>query len=109
MNLRLLVSSLAVACILQASPGVHASVYGGSNLGYSGYPEFNGFPPSAPYGNDKYAWDNYKQEVEDYVRKAKQYIADADSDIERINEEKQNAIRKANNVVEEYNRNAKGY
>ncbi|WP_227414481.1 hypothetical protein [Serratia sp. X3] len=108
MNLHLLASSLAIVCILQA-PGVHASVYGGSNLSYSGYPEFNDFPPSAPYGNDQYAWDNYKQEVEDYVRKAKEYISYADNDMERINEGKQAAIRKANNAVEEYNRSVKGY
>ncbi|HEJ6922027.1 TPA: hypothetical protein SMI11_002778 [Serratia marcescens] len=102
-------SALAIVCILQLSPGVHASVSGGSNLSYSGYPEFNVLLPSSLYGNDQYAWDNYKQEVEDYVRKAKEYISYADNDIERIDEEKQAVIRKANNVVEEYNRSVKAY
>lgn len=86
-----------------------AAVFGGSNLGFSGYPEFSEYPPSPPFGDDKFAWESYKREVEDYVNKAKQYVDDANSDIERVNEAKAEAIRKANEAVEEYNRKARGY
>ena len=87
----------------------YAYVYGGSNLGYSGYPEFSGYEPSPPFSDDQFAMDNYKREVEDYVTKAKQYVEDADSDAKRVREAQQEAIGKANRVVEEYNRKVNGY
>ncbi|WP_260679813.1 hypothetical protein [Serratia liquefaciens] len=100
---------LIVFAYLSVPLSANSAVFGGSNLGFSGYPEFSEFPPSPPYGDDRYAWDNYKREVEDYVNKAKQYVDDANSDIERVNEAKAEAIRKANEAVEEYNRKARGY
>ena len=81
-----------------------AAVYGGSNLGFGGYPEFTEVAPTPPYTHDQYAWESYRQEVEDYTRKAKQYVEDADSDIKRVQEAQQYAIEKANAVVQEYNR-----
>lgn len=85
----------------------HAVVIGGSNLGFSGYPEFSEVEPSAPYSDDKYSWENYQREVEDYTEKAKQYLEDSNSDIQRVQEAQQDAIQKANSVVEEYNRNVR--
>lgn len=87
----------------------YAYVYGGSNLGYSGYPEFSGYEPSPPFSDDQFAMDNYKREVDDYVTKAKQYVEDADSDAKRVREAQQETIEKANRVVEEYNRKVNGY
>ncbi|MDQ9128735.1 hypothetical protein RDT67_20155 [Serratia fonticola] len=95
--------------MLHLSTNASAVVYGGTNLGFSGYPEFSEIEPVPPYSKDQWAWDSYKRDVEDYVQKAKDYTDDANSDISRINEAKEETIRKANDVVEEYNRNARGY
>ena len=84
---------------------VSAAVFGGSNLGYGGYPEFTQMEPTPPYSNDQYAWDNYRREVERYTSDVKEYLEDANNDMKRIQEAQQEAIDKANRVVEEYNRN----
>lgn len=86
-----------------------AVVYGGSNLGFGGYPEFSEIAPTAPYSDDQYAWENYRRQVDDYTEKAKQYIDDSNSDMKRIQEAQQDAIQKANDVVEEYNRKVRSY
>lgn len=86
----------------------HAVVFGGSNLGFSGYPEFTDSPPSPPFSDDQFAWDSYKNEVQDYMNRAKQYVDDSDSDIKRIEEAKDDAIRKANDAVNEYNSRVRG-
>lgn len=86
-----------------------AIVMGGSNLGFGGYPEFTEIAPTPPYSDDQYAWENYRRQVDDYTEKAKQYLEDSNSDMERIKEAQQDAIRKANDAVEEYNRKARGY
>ncbi|EUB38321.1 hypothetical protein HMPREF1502_5744 [Klebsiella sp. AS10] len=65
--------------------------------------------PSPPYTDDQYAWENYRRQVADYTEKAKQYLEDSNSDMKRIQESQQEAIDKANRVVEEYNRKAKDY
>ncbi|HDW3536670.1 TPA: hypothetical protein RMN37_001625 [Escherichia coli] len=84
-----------------------AAVFGGSNLGYGGYPEFTQMEPTPPYSNDQYAWENYRREVERYTSDVKEYLEDANNDMKRIQEAQQEAIDKANNVVEEYNRNSR--
>lgn len=86
-----------------------AIVMGGSNLGFGGYPAFSEMEPSPPYTDDQYAWENYRSQVADYTEKAKQYLEDSNSDMKRIQESQQETIDKANRVVEEYNRKAKGY
>lgn len=83
--------------------------HGGSNLGFGGYPAFSEMEPSPPYTDDQYAWENYRRQVADYTEKAKQYLEDSNSDMKRIQESQQEAIDKANRVVEEYNRKAKDY
>lgn len=86
-----------------------AIVIGGSNLGIGGYPEFTEIAPMPPYSDDRYAWENYRRQVDDYTEKAKQYLEDSNSDMQRIKKSQQEAIRKANEVVEEYNSAAQGY
>ncbi|EMX0849503.1 hypothetical protein AAF302_000710 [Pluralibacter gergoviae] len=86
-----------------------AIVIGGSNLGFSGYPEFSEIAPTPPFSDDRYAWDSYRSEVADYAEKAKKYVEDSNSDMQRIKEAQQDAIQKANDVVEEFNRKAQGY
>lgn len=86
-----------------------ASVIGGSNLGFGGYPEFTEIAPTSPYSDDQYAWENYRREVADYTERAKRYLEDSNSDVKRIQEAQQDAIQKANDVVEEFKRKSKGY
>ncbi|ADM99508.1 hypothetical protein Dda3937_00006 [Dickeya dadantii 3937] len=82
----------------------NAYVYGGSNFNHPGCQNFSDFPPSIPYGNEQYMWNNYKFEVENYVRKVKDYVGNGDNDIKRIKGAQQKANNDVNQLVEEYNR-----
>ena len=86
-----------------------AAVYGDSNLDFSGYPEFDEYPPSEPFDRDRYSFDQYRYEVEEYVRKAQEYIEAGNNDIERIREAQEEAIDKANRVISDFNDWANGY
>ncbi|WP_227505385.1 TroA family protein [Klebsiella aerogenes] len=99
----------ALFALLSLPFSASAIVMGGSNLGFSGYPEFSEIAPTPPYSDDQYAWDSYRREVAEYAEKAKQYLEDSNSDMKRIQEAQQDAIQKANDVVEEFNRKVKGY
>lgn len=99
----------ALFALLSLPFSASAIVMGGSNLGFSGYPEFSEIAPTPPYSDDQYAWDSYRREVAEYAEKAKQYLEDSNSDMKRIQEAQQDAIQKANDAVEEFNRKAKGY
>lgn len=101
--MKVTVKALPLLAVLLMPTASLATVFGGSNLGFSGYPEFSEVEPTPPYSNDQYAWESYKQEVDAYTAKAKQYLEDANSDIQRIQEAQQEAINKANSVVQEYN------
>lgn len=103
-------SKAALLCCVMLFPiGALANVYGGSNLGYSGYPEFDEVEPSPPMSPDEFSMQNYRSEVESYVQRAQEYAENASKDIERVNEGSQEALRKANEAVEEFNRKARGY
>ncbi|HBM2960883.1 TroA family protein [Klebsiella variicola] len=104
-----MMKKFALFALLSLPFSASAIVMGGSNLGFSGYPEFSEIAPTPPYSDDQYAWDSYRREVADYAEKAKQYLEDSNSDMKRIQEAQQDAIQKANDVVEEFNRKAKGY
>ncbi|EPY1262782.1 hypothetical protein [Klebsiella pneumoniae] len=104
-----MMKKFALFVLLSLPFSASAIVMGGSNLGFSGYPEFSEIAPTPPYSDDQYAWDSYRREVAEYAEKAKQYLEDSNSDMKRIQESQQEAIDKANRVVEEYNRKAKGY
>lgn len=80
-----------------------AYVIGGSNLSLSQYPEFDAYPPQEPYSRDRFDFDNYRSEVEEYVRKAKEYVENGSNDIKRISEAQDEAIQKANQAVERFN------
>lgn len=86
-----------------------AYVIGGTNLGYLGYPEYNKTKPTQPFTSykgtvSKFRYETYKSSVEDYVDGAKEYIENGNNDINRIQEEQREAIKSANDVVDEYNR-----
>ncbi|HEM8492623.1 TPA: hypothetical protein U2Q18_003703 [Citrobacter koseri] len=98
-----------IGFILTYSTVVNATVFGGSNLGFSGYPEFSDAEPTPPYNRDEYSMGAYKRDVERFIQNAKDYTENADNDVKRIREAQEDAIQKANRVVEEYNRTARGY
>ncbi|KLF01652.1 hypothetical protein YA24_15425 [Klebsiella aerogenes] len=104
-----MMKKFALFALLSLPFSASAIVMGGSNLGFSGYPEFSEIAPTPPYSDDQYAWDSYRREVAEYAEKAKQYLEDSNSDMKRIQEAQQDAIQKANDVVEEFNRKVKGY
>ena len=80
-------------------------VIGSSNLGFSGYPSFESktSKPNKPYSKDEWAANQYRIDVERYVRESKDYIEAAENDIKRIKEEQSKAVDAANAVVREYN------
>ena len=98
-NLKVVFASLFLTIPLIAS----AYVIGDSNLGPMGYPEFNEYPPSAPYSKTENSFQDYRYEVVNYVRKAKEFAEACDNDARRANEAAEEAIRKANRAVEEFN------
>lgn len=99
-KLVVLIAVTLILCFVSACAGY---VYGGSNLPLSSYPEFYSYKPHPPFGKNSYEADNYRIEVESYVRKAENYIDDAINDIERIQYEIEEARNSANRVVREYN------
>ncbi|AXS17584.1 MULTISPECIES: hypothetical protein [Klebsiella] len=86
-----------------------AVVFGGSNLGFTGYPDFSESEPLPPYDNSDLSKNSYRIQVESYVRSAQEYLDNANSDIKRIQESKNETAEKANRVIESYNNYAKGY
>lgn len=74
-----------------------------SNFGLSEYPEFYRSQPYPPAGKDKFSYDQYRYEVEEYVKKTKEYLEAADNDIRRIQDAQEKAARKAKQVIEDFN------
>lgn len=70
-----------------------AYVFGGSNLGIMGYPEFDGFLP----------YDPSRADMELYIQQAHEYLDNCDNDIKRIIEAKQNAVNIVNDAIYRYN------
>lgn len=102
--------SLSLIVFLLALPSVaSATVFGGSNLGFSGYPEFSDSEPTPPYDRNEYSMQAYKSDVERYIQNAKDYTENANNDMKRIREAQDDVIQNANRVVEEYNRTVRGY
>ncbi|MFV7784359.1 hypothetical protein ACNPKB_10530 [Shewanella marisflavi] len=81
-------------------------VFGGSNLGFSGYPSHNCIKPTKPFKpysfNSQWQIDSYNSEVEFYNSQIRQYLScideyidNANNDIKRIKEKTQEAIYEA--------------
>lgn len=81
--------------LLLASASAGASVFGGSNLGYSGYPEPACRKPYEPYSSSRMDREIYQDEVDRYIRCIKDYLENANNDIERIREAQEEAITEA--------------
>jgi len=83
------------AALLLASASAGATVFGGSNLGYSGYPEPDCRKPYEPYSTSRMDREIYQDEVNRYIRCVKEYLENANNDIERIREAQEEAIARA--------------
>lgn len=98
---------LLFSVLLLCASLLFAYVYGGSNLGFSGYPEFSDYPPSAPYSYNnevsEYEFNSYRDSVMRYVDSAEEYVENGNNDIQRISEAQDEAIDKANDVIDEFN------
>lgn len=104
---RLAAALLASAFIATAavSSAVGYGIGLGSNMA-SPYPSFSHLEsrPNAPYAaNDKSARERYKRGVEDYTDAAQQYLLNAQSDINLIVREAEQAQLEANLAIDEYN------
>ncbi len=102
---------LAAAAALVAGISAPASAYviGDSNLGPLGYPDFARvhfvYEPQQPYdASNSYDNERYRNQVKEYVEKTKEYVEAANNDIRRIREAEEEAISKANEAVDRYNR-----
>ncbi|HHP1668436.1 TPA: hypothetical protein ACR6OL_002745 [Klebsiella pneumoniae] len=103
-------STVVLCCIfLLPFPASSAVVFGGSNLGFTGYPDFRESEPLPPYDNSDLSKNSYRIQVESYVRSAQEYLDNANNDIKRIQESKNETAEKANRVIEAYNNYARGY
>jgi hypothetical protein len=81
------------------------AVFGGSNLGFGGYPDpecVKPYKPPQPYGSSETEVEiynsqvrTYNSELEVYISCIREYLDNADDDIERIQEKAQDAIDKA--------------
>ncbi len=78
-------------------------VVGNSNLMLHDYPEFDERKPYPPYSKDESSYNHYRMEVKRYVEKAKDYAEGCENDARRAYEARDEAIRKANRAVEEFN------
>ena len=87
---------------------INAAVYGGSNLGYGGYPSHSCIKPVTPFKpysfNNKWEIDLYNSQVDlynmqfrQYLNCIKEYLENANNDIKRIQEKSQDAIDEADN------------
>lgn len=80
---------------------VGAVVFGGSNFGFSGYPDPNCSQPHKPYEfHDDWARQNFIAEVEQYLSCVQEYADNAENDVKRVLEARDEAIQKANTFVD---------
>lgn len=84
---------ILIISILWCSSVAFAYVYGGSNLGFSGYPAFSSYLSYRPS----------KYEMEQYIANAKEYVENCNYDIQRIQEAQAAAIDEVNDAIYRYN------
>ena len=97
---------LLITLILFIPMSAHAHVFGGSNLGFGGYPSHDCIKPTKPHKpfslQNQWEIDSYNSDVEyynmqleEYVRCIEEYIENANNDIMRIKERAQEALEDA--------------
>lgn len=93
---RLLVMMLAV-CLVSTS--ATATVFGPSNLSFSGYPDPRCYEPSIPFSDEDFAWDMFRSQLRSYVDCVNEYVEAGDNDIQRIRDAQAEAVRDAENFM----------
>lgn len=86
-----------IIAVLVITPAL-AFVYGGSNLGFGGYPAHNCYKPHFPYGGEfssEWERDSYVRDWNSFIDCVNEYIDAGNNDIDRIREAQQNAISDA--------------
>ncbi len=92
--------------LLSLSGSAFAIVIGGTNLGFSGYPDHSCRKPNKPFKpysfNSRWEVDSYNSQVDSYnyehqryIACVKEYLENADNDIKRIQEKMEEAIAEA--------------
>ncbi|QSX33129.1 hypothetical protein JYB87_15585 [Shewanella avicenniae] len=98
---------LSILLVLLFPLSTYAVVFGGSNLGFRGYPSHSCSKPTKPFKpysfNSQWEIDSYNSDVELYNSQLQQYLScideyieNANNDIKRIKEKGQAAIDEAN-------------
>ena len=108
-EMKFLIPTVIISVILLFPlSGTQAMVFGGSNLGFMGYPDHECTPPySKPYKpysfSDQYQIDTYNAEVEQYNSEMRryrdcirEYVENAKNDIQRVREKANEAINQSN-------------
>ena len=91
--------AFGIICLFVFLPNAYALVLGGSNLSLLGYPEHECYKPHKPYEFiDELDFQRYKTDVEIYLDCIREYVENAENDIERIREAAQDAIDEANSL-----------
>jgi len=88
---------LSAIALLLSMPSSYAYVYGSSNLPLNRYPEMSSYDKPSSYGTPS------QYEMERYRRALNDYLENANNDIQRIQEAKNEAIREYNDAVRRYN------
>lgn len=76
-----------------------AIVIGPSNLPIFGYPDHHCHEPSAPYSNDRYAWEGFRSDANQYIDCINEYVEAGNNDILRIQVSQQQALREADSFI----------
>ena len=85
--------------LLTVSLPAHALIFGGTNLGFMGYPEHECMQPYKPFEfTDQFQVDQYNRDFERYIDCIKEYVENADNDIKRIQEAAEAAIDEAKSI-----------
>lgn len=85
--------------LIISSSTSYAYVLGGTNFGFSGYPEPSCYKPYKPQKfQSQYELNSYRYDAEAYIDCVNEYVDSAGNDIKRIQEAAQEAINEANSL-----------
>ncbi|HYD86238.1 MAG TPA: hypothetical protein VEA80_02075 [Vitreimonas sp.] len=76
-----------------------ALVFGPSNLSMMGYPDHRCYAPSRPYSDDRYAWESFRADANNYIDCINEYVEAGNNDIRRIQDSQRDALTEADSFV----------
>ncbi len=83
---------LLISTVILISNSAYAIVFGGSNLGFLGYPEMTCRKPTKPIYRDEFSVNTYNSDAERYIKCVNEYLENSRNDINRIKEKMQESI-----------------